>query len=235
MIDIGLPSLTEHALDLTVEPTSFRTGPDAEPEPPSVLTGRVSFGGPLIAPITDQYVAGDPELAAFLAGEAGLATYHLVHAALTLHTSADQPPFESARVMAELTTVDGPEPPVAWSMRPLRLADTAEVTSGWRLGPKLELAGIGVEMGEVSETWTETVETLYLEAYGELGSRPEWLLHRTQNRPLRGSQRLIMVVRASPRGTSRLSVTVRTQVRDRQLLRYRTRDLDPLTIPATFP
>jgi len=247
MIDIVLPDLPERQLDLTPEFSPVRSAgdgvegpgadefsPEAEPEDLPELTGRVIFGGPLTTTITEQYLAGDPELASFLAGEAGQASYHLIHAALTLRTGTDDPPFESAQVQVRLTTADGSAAPIAWSIRPLRLADPAEVTNGWRLGPKLELADVGVEVGDISHSRTQTIEEVYVEGDGELSSQPGWLLHRTPRRPLHGSQRLVMVVRMLPKTAGKVSVTVRARIRDRQLLWYRSRDLDPLVITATF-
>jgi hypothetical protein len=235
VIDIVLPELPERALDLAPEEVITRDipGDTTDTDEKAPLTGRVLFGGPRATAITEDYVSGDPQLAAFVAGEAQHTTYHLVHAALTLRSAPEDPPFESASVEIRLTAT-GPKASTVWSIRPLRVTRSAEVTTEWRLGPKLELFDVGLEVGSVGGTRTETQEEVYLEGYGELSSEPAWLLHRTSTRPLRGSHRLIMVVQAPRGATTEVRATVRTRVRARQLLWYRSADLDPLVISTTL-
>jgi hypothetical protein len=256
VIDVELPALAERLLHLTPERDAwaydvYRGGAvDSddevyrhEPEPlrhehvPAAdvdisLAGRVRFGGPVAVPVTEDYVAGDPDLAAYVAGQAKHSAFFLVHLAVTLRTQPDDPPFESASVRVRLSADGAAQPPIAWSLRPLRLADTTEVSTNWRLGPELGLYEVDVALGGVDHTRTGRREEVFLEGFGELGSDPEWLLSRTSARRLHGSHRLIMVVRA-PRGTTtQAAVTVRARVRTRRLLWYRTKDLDPLLIRA---
>jgi hypothetical protein len=253
MIDIELPALVERPLDLTLEDTDERDilfGPPIPlghrdgrpwPSPPwrvdtgvdESLVGRVHFGGPLVVPVTEDYVSGDPELAAYVAGEAERSAFYLVHAALTLRTKPEDPPFESASVRVRLSADGADRPPTAWSLQPLRLVDTTEVSTTWRLGPELGLdEAVGFSLGGVDHTRTGRREEVFLEGLGELGSNPEWLFYRTSARPLHGSYRRIMVVRA-PRGvTAEAAVTVRARVRTRRLLWYRTEGINPLLISA---
>lgn len=233
MIDIDLPDLPPHVLDFVPEDVPVRDYPAEEEDLPSPA-GRVVFEGPRAVPVTAQYVAKDPELEAFVVGEAPHSSYYLVHAALMLRADDDEPPFESDVVRMRLSAGNAAAP-IAWSIRPQRVAETAEVTTGWQLGPKLSIADVaGFELGSMERSTTETHEEVYLESRGELGSTPEWLLHRTANRPLRGSHRLIMVVRAPRGAVTEATITVRTRVRARQLLWHRSRDLNPVVISTTF-
>jgi hypothetical protein len=253
VIDVELPALAERPLHLTPEDLlerdawvheTYRDGAVldgavlAEEDAPREtdvdisLAGRVRFGGPVAVPVTEDYVAGDPDLAAYVAGQAKHSAFFLVHAAITLRTQPDDPPFESASVRVRLSADGAAQPPIAWSLRPLRLADTTEVSTNWRLGPELGLYEVDVALGGVDHTRTGRREEVFLEGFGELGSDPEWLLSRTSARRLHGSHRLIMVVRAPRGATTQAAVTVRARVRTRRLLWYRTKDLDPLLIRA---
>lgn len=239
MIDVVLPELPERPLDLTPDDVAVR---DLEPpdsagvEPPDQvqMTGRVSLGGPLAVAVTEEYVSGDPELAAFVAAEAAHTVYYMVHAAVTLRAGPDEPPFDSASVRVRLAADGAAARPTVWSMRPQRIAHAAQVTTSWRLGPELSLFEVGGTLGGVDRTRTETREEVFLEGLGELGSDPEWLLHRTSTSPLRGSYRLVMVVRVPRGATAEAAVTVRARVRARRLLWYRNRDLPPVAISAEF-
>ncbi|MFC0599240.1 hypothetical protein [Streptomyces palmae] len=236
MIDVILPELPERELTLAAEESPPATAP---PVPP--LTGRLRFGGPLALPVTGGLVDGDPELADFLAQHADAAEHHLVHLTLSCAQDTAGPALHTVNVDLTLTAEhpaaaatappvprapSGAAPaPVAWSMAPQRLDGGTEHAGGGagtvRLGPRLSLVdGHAAPRARVC-----------LEALRELRSEPGWEIRRTEDRPIGGTYRLALVVRA-PRGAlCRVHVEVGASVRNgRQRHRYRQRIPGPLDL-----
>ncbi|MGR3932866.1 hypothetical protein [Streptomyces sp. BRA346] len=208
MIDVILPALPERELTPVSEET---------PQAPA-LTGRITLGGPVSVPVTSELVAADPELLAFVEAEAHTAVYHLLLCAVSC--TQDPTPLGKERVALHTVNLDltlsteadteaaGPAAfgPVAWSMAPHQLTDTADPSAPVRLGPRLALRD--------DSHAPPPGERVCLEARRELRSDPGWEIRRTGTVPIGGTYRLAMVVRA-PRGTVSLAaVAVGATVRE---------------------
>lgn len=201
MIDVILPALPERELTLVSEET---------PQAPA-LTGHITLGGPVSVPVTSELVAGDPELLAFVEAEAHTAVHHLLLCAVSCAQDAPEPALHTVNLDLTLSTdteAAGPATfgPVAWSMAPHQLTDTADASAPVRLGPRLALRD--------DSHAPPPGERVCLEARRELRPDPGWEIRRTDAVPIGGTYRLAMVVRA-PRGTVSLAaVAVGATVRE---------------------
>lgn len=235
MIAIGLP-------DLTMVPVSFV--PDDEvvrgldQETPADLAPRILIGGPLAIPITPDTVAIDDDLRAFVAAEAAEAAYHLVHLAATFTGGPDDPPLVSATLDLLLSTdsqqLDDDAPPIAWSMLPLRLADDHESTTSWTLGPQLTLFGSGGSIGSFERTDTRHTAEVFIEALGLLRPDPGWRINATSKTAMTGTLRFVLVVRGPRDRAVHATISLRSTVRSRALLRYRSQALPPVEFSAAL-
>lgn len=233
MIEIGVPSLE-------MEPVSFI--PDREiirgdhDELPADLAQRVRIGGPLAVPITSQTVAGDSDLRTFVAAEATACTYYLVHLAATFTSAADDPPFVSATLELLLSADghDGARSPIAWSMLPQRVTDDHTSATTWNLGPKLALHGFGMSLGSVENTQTATSSAVFIEALGLLRSDPSWRIAATARMAMTGTHRFVLVVRGPREQAVHAVLGMRSTVRSRSLLRYRSQALPPVVLSAAL-
>lgn len=202
MIDVILPALPERELTLVSEET---------PQAPA-LTGHITLGGPVSVPVTSELVAGDPEVLAFVEAEAhAAAVYHLLLCAVSCARDAAEPALHTVNLDLTLSTDTGAAGPaafgpVAWSMAPHQLTDTADASAPVRLGPRLALRD--------DSHAPPPGERVCLEARRELRSDPGWEIRRTDAVPIGGTYLLAMVVRA-PRGTVSLAaVAVGATVRE---------------------
>lgn len=235
MIAIGLP-------DLTMVPVSFV--PDDEVVrsldhgPPANLAQRILIGGPLAVPITSETVAGDDDLRTFVTAEAAERTYHLVHLAATFTGRPDDPPLVSATLDLLLSTgsqqQDGSDSPIAWSMLPLRLADDRESTTTWTLGPQLTLFSSGGSLGSREHTDTRHVSEVFIEALGLLRPDPGWRISATTKTAMTGTHRFVLVVRGPREQAIHAVISMRSTVRSRPLLRYRSQALPPVVLSAAL-
>ncbi len=153
---------------------------------------------PLAIPLDAQQVESDPTLRAFIAQES--ADFYLVHLACSFEASWIRP-VRSATMAVTLAEPTAPSPPVAWSMMPLSEWDEVEASSGVKLGVDLKLASASLETSRKA-----TRKRAALLAYGELTSEPWWQIIRRRSRPVLGSQRFIIVIRAARGGNPQLTV-----------------------------
>ncbi|MPY60433.1 hypothetical protein [Streptomyces spongiae] len=233
--------MTEHAFpELFEEPLSLaldRRGRAGEPAPPGPpLEGRVLLGGPLSVPVTPEYVAEDRDMALFVEQEAARAVYHVVHLAVTMATEPVSPRLDHVQIDLELSTSagaggNGGEPPLAWSMAPLKVTEETEIGTTFKLGPQLRIAQVQGSLGEVSRTRTGRRTVPLLEATGELSPEPRWVLRGTKGVPLSGSQRLVVVIRVPVGSRTRVVTSVRAAVVKGSILRKYVRQLpEPLSL-----
>lgn len=232
MTQIDLPELEEHAL--TFVPEFVDRGPGGErSDSEGFLEGRIAIGGPLGVPITptSAYVAASGELRAFVEQEAGRFAYHLVHLSITFAAAPEKPSLERATVDLTLTA-DG-EAPIAWSMDPLHVSDASTVRTSLEFAPTLKLSELEVGLGSVGHERERPVTNSFLVAENPMRSDPRWTFRRTKSRPLRGSQRLVLVVRAPWKVDAQLTGKVTASTLHRSFLRKEHAELPkPLTFRA---
>jgi hypothetical protein len=204
-MEISPPRLDDRLVTLQPQPTT--RGAPAPAGPP--LSGRISVGGPIAVAVTGDYVAGSPDLAAFVRQEEATSTYHLVHLAISFDAAEEEPTLSTASVGLRLSSPAEAATPIAWSMLPSRVTDPTEVVTSFTLGPQLKLLGADLSPGSMSRSSTRRDTEVFLEALRELRSDPGWHLQRTSNLDLRGSHRLVMVVRADRAAPVRVDVAVR--------------------------
>ncbi|MGH3937573.1 MAG: hypothetical protein ACRDTG_02910 [Pseudonocardiaceae bacterium] len=143
------------------------------------------------------------------------------------------PRLEKAEVRLTLTSVGGAVAPIAWSMTPMRITHSSELTTTVQLGPQLALFGVEASLGSVERGRTEQRQEVYLEGLNALRSDPAWELRRTSTMELRGSHRLAMVVRTERGATTTIGGCVHAAVRGGSFLRREHSDLPrPLTVSA---
>jgi hypothetical protein len=179
------------------------------------LSGWISLGEPITLPISlDKVRDDDKDLRQFLELNGGNFKFYLVHLACTFKPSSGER-FLKAWLTVQLTREDESleSPPIAWSMKPDRIAQPVSVSHTIQMGASLKLAEIveGPEAGIKREReWTES--QVFLEALNELQSNPAWEFTRTDTAEIHGGHRFVLVVRC-PRETAalgmlRLSATV---------------------------
>jgi hypothetical protein len=239
MTEVVLPDLALRPVTFTVDDETVRADEDLGPAAAQVATGlpaRVSLGGPFAVPVTAGMVKDDDDLRVFAAAEAGVHAYHLVHLAATFTSAPGDPPFASAEIelllSASGTGPDAADPPVAWSMQPQRVTDDQTAETTWKFGPELTLEGVGVKLGSVEHTRTRTVPRVAVEALRLLQPDPGWRVSATTARPVAGTYRFVLVVRARHAAAVHLFVTMRTTVRQRSLLHYRSVAQPPIVLAA---
>ncbi len=232
MIGLPCPDLPEQSLTLgSIDPDRGDRGAEGGSLPP--LQGRVSIGGPLALPITDDLVAGDPQARAFLAKEGEQASFHLVHLSVTFEDDA-LPRLDWATVELALSSTSPVVRPVAWSMMPHRVTETHELQRSVTLGPQLKFMGVEARAGEVSVAVREQRSKVFLEALRELQSVPKWRFTRTPNMRLRGAHRLVMVIRAGRDAATGVTTTVQAATKGNLLRRYAAELPDPLRLESVL-
>ena len=164
---------------------------------PDDLQDRISLGRPACVPL--DLAAVDPEAKIFLAGHPG-STFWLLGLTCSFR-EVDSEPMQEAWLQVTLRTTRpvGAAEPVAWSMQPLVLEDSVEVsrTAGLDASLKLTGEGIPVEAGpSMSRERTEkrTAREPYVLAHREGTARPSWIFKQTVSTAIRGVHRLRMVV-----------------------------------------
>ncbi len=245
MTDVILPDLTPVPLTLeSGDAARHGAPPGGDPFPPPggwsgtglpQLTGRVALGGPMAVPLRAEDVTDDPDLRTFIEREAAHSAYHLVHLSVSFAPTPETPRLEDARVGLALSSPEALQQPVAWSMAPRLLADTTEVTTSVRLAPQVKLAMLGeVSVGELERGTKRGRREVTVEAVGEMRSDPAWHLYRTASTPLRGTHRLVLVVRAARGAATRMSVSVDVTTRGRFLRRFTHTSGGPIRFSATL-
>jgi hypothetical protein len=233
MTRIELPELEEHVLAFV--PDVVVRGKD-EPASEGFLAGRIAMGGPLCVAITpaSAYAACNSELRAFVEQEAGRFAYHLVHMSITFAAEPEKPWLERVTVNVTLSA-DG-DAPIAWSMNPLRASATSTVRTSVEFAPTLKLGDVvEVGLGSAGRERERSVEDSHLVAENQMRSDPRWVFKRTKSQALRGSQRLVLVVRAPWQAEARLTGEVTAATLRHTFLRRERAELPgPLTFRAEF-
>ncbi|WP_344333023.1 hypothetical protein [Kitasatospora putterlickiae] len=223
--------LSERALVLAADSPARGEGTASTGAAEAPLEGRVLLGGPLAVVLTEEFVADDSELKAFVAQEAATAVYHLVHLGLTVTAPAGRPPLHSIDLRLELTAADGAAfQPVAWSLSPRHLVTGRTAERTLSLGPSLKLLGAEVSVGSASWTTSGADGRPWLRAVRELRSDPAWEFRRVSGAELEGEHRLAAVVR-TPRGSATtlgLGVTAAVRRRTGLLRKYVQELVEPL-------
>jgi hypothetical protein len=120
-------------------------------------------------------------------------------------------------------------------MDPLQASEASTVKTSAQLTPALKLSGVEVKVGSVGRERERSVEDPYLVAENPMRSDPRWRFKRTKSQPLRGSQRLVLVVRAPWQVDARLTGEVTAATLHNTFLRKGHADLPgPLTFRAEF-
>jgi hypothetical protein len=233
MIELSLPVLPEQELTLESDEPS-RGGPDPGATGLPPLEGRVTLGGPFTVPVTPDYVADDPSLRMFVEQEAAHSVYHVVHLSLTFAGEPGAPRLARAAIELGLSSTSTAAEPVAWSMTPLRVTETAQVERSFTLGPTLKLHEAEASLGGIGQTVTGSRTDVFLQALRELRPDPAWEFTRTRDMHLYGSHRLTMVVRAPRDGATSLSGTVRAATKGGLLRWYRRELPDPLPLVSVL-
>ncbi|QTE00782.1 hypothetical protein [Streptomyces cyanogenus] len=228
-LDITDPVLEPVTLDLAQRVTlgSRRQPPDEQP-------GRIALGRPVCLPLDLATV--DEEARIFLSGRPDSAFWLL--ALVCSFRAVEDEPMESAWLNVRLRTVRpaGAEPPTAWSMEPLALADAVEVSKTVSLDAELKLTSVlvPIEVGpSAGREWTRSYERseTYVQAHAEGSAQPSWFFTRTPVREIDGVHRLRTVVElpATAVGEAEVSVGATLKLKRCGLIPYRT---DPDRVPA---
>src|SRR5215472_344477 len=122
-MNVDSPDLVWRSVELP-ETAMFRgagTGP--------ALVDVIQFGGPVAVPLDLGDVHDDPDLATFLAKEAGTARYALVHSGVSLKRGDAVADLASAAVQMTLSSDEGTA--TAWSLAPMSAATPNETTTSF--------------------------------------------------------------------------------------------------------
>ena len=234
MIELPLPVLREHELTLEPEAAGRAAGGDVATGAVPALAGRIALGGPYAVPVTEEYVADDAGLRAFVERESATSVYHVVHLSVSFAPRPAAPHLNRVSVELALSSTSTTFEPVAWSMAPLRVTSTVHVERGVQLGPQLKLEHAQVSVGEVSRSTSRDRAEVFLQALRELRPDPAWEFTRTQAMSLSGSHRLILVVRAARDGATSVSGTVQAVTKGTLLRRFERELPDPLTLATVL-
>ncbi len=211
MPKIQLPDVPWRDTVLEFEPRVTRGSSTSQPPPGGGrLAGRMRIGGPICIPITLEWAGDDQELRRMLMAEVQDYRYSLVHLASTFQPQENEI-FEKAWIQIQMESVNGENisSPIAWSMIPAKISQPITFSTGVSVGASLKFVHID---GSVEHEIKR--DAIFLEALNELRSDPVWEFSRTAKVDLRGSQRLMMLVR-SPK-----AATVRGHLHLRATLKY---------------
>ncbi|XVQ11487.1 hypothetical protein ACQP1W_02585 [Spirillospora sp. CA-255316] len=233
MIKLTFPDLPRRELTLdSIDPVRGEPYPNGDGPPP--LEGRVFLGGPHSRQVTPEFVADDPELSAYVERESEHHTYHLVFMNLSFAVEPVSPRLASATLDLRLSaTVPTPEP-VALSMTPRRITDSAQVQRGFRLGPQLMLMEVEASLGSIERTTVREEHELFLQALRLLRPDPAWEFRRTKSMNLEGAHDLVMVVRTARNTAAGVTCTVTASTKAHMRRWYRRELPDPLQLGAAL-
>ncbi|WP_150476454.1 hypothetical protein [Streptomyces alboniger] len=203
ILELALQPMAEHPVEL--EPQRVLGSPPGGP-----LVRRMSLGEPILARLdrpADERDAIDNHVRDRLATH----EFYELHLVMTLHPQADEP-FEDAALGVSLTALDGGEPPIAWSLFPLRA--TVPVTVTHSIGVNAKLGFVEPSATHSTELSSDQVSMLGL---GERESDFEWRLRRTKAAELSGVQRMFAVVMARKGAPFQAKMIVSASVRRARL------------------
>ena len=213
MINIELPDMDWHDTVLELEQRVTKGSQTAHPPPGEQLADRMRIGGPVCVPITLKLAGDDHELLAMLMAEAHDYRYVFLHLACTFQPQEDET-FDKAWIQIQLECADGVDMPIpiAWSMTPTKISQPITFSSGLSVGASLKFLHVdGSFQRELAR------DLIFLEALNEMRADPTWAFSRTRQADLRGSQRLVMVVRAPKAATVRGKLHLKATVQRRFL------------------
>jgi hypothetical protein len=182
---------------------------------PLNLDGWIEISKPAVIPLTEALINDDKELAAFWAAEKSNYRYDYVALACSFKPAEGQP-FSKAWVEVNLKGAEDDDKPIAWSMFPREITDTAKFTQTGKIGSKFELLS-----GEVQEQIERSVRDWFLRAFRERTDRPYWEFRTTTQSPLVGSWQLHLVIRTPRTATVDGKITLRAVVEARTFLIFR--------------
>jgi len=222
-MDLLLPEL--EFTDLALSPVDAPTRGEAEP----AIDQLVRIGGPVALPIIAGDLASDREVSAFITANSQSFSFHVIYLAFSARPPEGYP-LERVVLSFSLQRQDGGTPdPIALSMTPRTLDRPVEMSRTVKLAVPLKVVEAGVEQSR-----TTTSQQSFLQSYNELRPDPYWELQRVEGVPIRGSQRLCMVVQA-PRGPCEGRLTVQVTVRGRRLGFFPHVGAPRDGVPISFP
>jgi hypothetical protein len=183
-----------------------------------VVGSAVYLGVPQAVVITHPEAAGSDEgLALFLRGN-GDSCFHAVHLACSFQPAVRERIVDTA-VRVSLTRRDSQSDPgpIAWSLTPRCLPPITELARMQRISTSFKLIGIDSEQ-QVKTTKTQCL----VQAFNELRHDPSWEFRGTRETPLRGTQRLVLVVKSLQPVSTKLHVSLEARVAPSRLRRGRT-------------
>jgi hypothetical protein len=177
------------------------------------LTGRVRFGGPVIAPIDGTYHPENAELQAYLKAKAGSLRFVLALMSITFPFGV--PPLVTASVEVSLRDDTKTGQTLAYSVFPANTTSAQDVSHGFALKPDLTILGTGGSIGEVTNSTVEHGTKAYLIGGPELSPCPAWRFRRTDAQDIEGTTGLVMVVQVPADRTGSLSVSLLASIEER--------------------
>jgi hypothetical protein len=192
---------------------------DDEVRSQETLTGRVEFGGPVIAPVDSTYHPEDAELQAFVKAKAG--SLRFVLAIMSVHFPFGDPPLATANVEVDLKDDTATGQTLAYSVFPANVGFAKDVSRGFALQPNLTIAGTGGTIGGPSWTTADHGTEAFLIGGPEFSPRPAWKFRRTHAQDIVGPTRLVMVIQVPIGRTGSLSVSLLASIEERFLFSKR--------------
>lgn len=186
---------------------------DEEVRAPEMLTGRVEFGGPQVAPVDSTYRPEDADLQAFVRAHAGRLRFVL--AVMSVNFPFGDPPLATASVEVDLSDDTATGQTLAYTVFPANLGSAKEVTRGFEVKPNLTVAGVGGTLGGPNWSTVDHGSQAYLIGGPELSPHPAWMFRRTPAQAIEGSTRLVMVVQIPLGRVGSLSVSLQASIEKR--------------------
>ncbi|GGS98263.1 hypothetical protein ACFFV7_21130 [Nonomuraea spiralis] len=211
IFELPLRPAAEHPVEL--EPRRVLGGPPGGP-----LARRMSLGEPVLAPL-EQPEGERAAVDRYLLDTLATHDFFELHLVMTLYPDPGEP-FEDAAMGVSLTTPDGRERPIAWSLFPLRSAVPVKVTNNVGINAKL-----GFAEPSLAHNTEHSRDDVFVLGLGERESDFEWRLRRTRAAELSGVQRMFAVVKARKGTPFEMTMIVSASVRRSRLglSRFRAR------------
>ena len=175
---------------------------------------RVLLGEPVTMAIRADAAETDLDLKQFIEEQSKQWNFFAVQLACTF-AAGEGEQFEQAfiKVALSATGTASAEPPVAWSMRPLKLTEKTDVSNKLELGAELKFTPLASVKPTVSMERKGASETVFLQAYNELRADPYWRFKANSGPAIEGAQRMHMVVRVPLGAEARGAVNVEVDIK----------------------
>lgn len=175
------------------------------------LLRRVSIGLSEASLLTPGTRGVAPELAEWLNRDRTGVIYHVIHLSCNLRRAEE--PIVEALLAIELSA-PSPEPPIVWSMDPLKLATTVTHRNAVSLTPTATIIPelVGIEGGLERSTEYQT-EEYYVVAAGEGEPSAEWFFRATRAVELVGVHRLVVITRTASTEPVTMQIALSAKVR----------------------